>query len=136
MPVANFLARSLRSLRVLPVLTVFAWVAWGAWNGAALAMSKSQSPSSSASSSKLIWVQKADGALSCESDQGQSLEVGQKELRKAGVEVFASRKGTDGQMHIQMCGAPQGTYNFFEVRESDLPKALSLGFVRAAKRPE
>ena len=145
MLVANFLAPIRRSMPLLPLLMGFALIAGISLNGASLAMSKSRSPSvntpvqtSSAanSSSRIIWVQKPDGAVSCEADKGQALEIGQKELRQAGIEVYSSRKGNDGQMHIQMCGAPQGTFNFFEIRESDLTKAIGLGFARALKRPD
>jgi hypothetical protein len=55
-----------------------------------------------------------------------SLEEMQKELK--GIEVFSKTNQNDGLMRIQVCGAPTGDSNVFEIKQEDLEKALKLGF--------
>jgi hypothetical protein len=96
-----------------------------------------QSPSSSASQAgtataiEKVWVARADGAESCAPGSGQSLEIGAADLRKLGVRVLDSRKGTDGQMHAQMCGMPTGSTNAYLIPKEDLSRALANDFVLA-----
>ena len=75
-----------------------------------------------------VWVGRPDGALSCEPKSGEAIESGAGELRKAKIQVLDSRKGTDGKMHIQVCGAPKGSLNSYLIPRKELPLALSLGF--------
>lgn len=75
-----------------------------------------------------VWIKRSDGALSCGMEKAQSLEMGAAELKKANIRIFGSRKSNDGQMHIQMCGAPTGSENAYLIQKGDLPKAISLGF--------
>ncbi len=90
--------------------------------------SKLASVGASAPAEASVWVQKPDGGAQCEPGTARSLEEGAKELAKAGVRVLSSRKGSDGQMRIQLCGSPTGAQNIFEIPATDLEKAKSLGF--------
>lgn len=105
--------------------------------GQAFAFSKKaaapQGTPSVTDSSSLIWVTRKDGATSCGTVQGQSLEEGAAELQKQGVKVLNSRKGNDGKMHALSCGMPTGSLNAYQISRDDLPKALTLGFQEEAK---
>lgn len=78
-----------------------------------------------------VWITRPDGAQSCSPKSGQSLEDGAADLKKAKVRILDSRKGNDGKMHMQMCGAPSGTTNAYLVPKEDLPQAAALGYVQA-----
>lgn len=77
-----------------------------------------------------VWVAKSDGAKSCGMKDGETLASAEKQLLKAKVDVRHIRKGTDGQMHIMMCGASQGSTNEAEIRAKDLEKAKGLGWAQ------
>lgn len=77
----------------------------------------------------LVWVTRADGAQGCSPHSGQSLEEGAADLKKSKVRVLESRKGNDGKMHTQVCGAPTGATNAYLIPKSDLAQAMTLGFV-------
>lgn len=83
-----------------------------------------------------VWVQKPDGGAQCEPGTGRSLEEAAKELAQAGIRVLNSRKGSDGQMRIQLCGSPTGTQNTFEIPAVDVEKAKALGFAPAKPSQE
>lgn len=76
-----------------------------------------------------VWVFKEDGSKSCEG-MGEPMAAMQAQLKKAGVEVFSSKKANDQKMHIQMCGASTGKGYLFEIATKDLPKAIENGFER------
>lgn len=78
-----------------------------------------------------VWVVRPDGAQSCGLKAGQSVEDASEDLKKAGISIFESSKGNDGKMYMQMCGAPTGSVNATLISQSDLPKALALGFKEA-----
>ena len=81
-------------------------------------------------SSQKIWVTRPDGSKQCAPNKGvASPEQVAGQLQAAGILVFQSRSGTDGQMRIQKCGAPTGRTVDLEISRPDLAKALSLGFV-------
>jgi len=82
-----------------------------------------------------IWVQKPDGSQQCSAESAQALEAGAKELGSAKIPVLNSRKGDDGKMRVQMCGAPTGKQNAYLIRKADWPRAMTLGF-QAAKTAE
>jgi hypothetical protein len=92
--------------------------------------SKHQAPRAS-DGAETVWVQRPDGSQQCSQDHTQSLEQGSKDLQSAKIQVLDSRKGDDGKMRMQMCGAPTGNQNKYEIRRSDLPRALALGFQQA-----
>lgn len=97
------------------------------------------SPAQAFSSKKAndtVWVSRADGSKQCEKGSGQSLETGADELRKAGVEPLESRKGRDGKMHSQMCGASTGATNEYRVTRDAAERAAGLGFTQLAPPDE
>lgn len=73
-----------------------------------------------------VLVAKPDGSQQCEENSGKSLDEMAKELGK--VEVFRQFKKNDGMMRIQVCGAPTGIHNVYEIDKKDLQKALDIGF--------
>ena len=75
-----------------------------------------------------VWVSKPDGSEGCSPDSGSSLLQGSAELTQAHIPVLESKKGSDGKMHIEMCGAPKGTVNLFLIPRDRLPAALVLGY--------
>lgn len=75
-----------------------------------------------------VWVARSDGAKSCGMKDGETLAAAEKQLIKAKIDVRHIRKGTDGQMHIMMCGASQGSTNEAEIHSKDLEKAKKLGW--------
>jgi hypothetical protein len=78
-----------------------------------------------------VWIQRADGAQSCSTKSGQSLEDGATDLKNAKVRVLDSHKGGDGKLHAQMCGAPTGSMNAYLIPKDDLPQAVALGYIQA-----
>lgn len=91
--------------------------------------SKAKKPVRSASYQKdTVWIAKPDGALSCEPDSGRTLSQDAEELKKAKITVLESKKGNDGKMHVQMCGAATGSLNSFLIPKAKLSDALALGY--------
>jgi len=76
-----------------------------------------------------IWVTKADGSVQCSKKGAISSDFASRQLKAAGVIVFQSKNGHDGQMRAQKCGAPTGTTVDAEISRVDLRKALELGYV-------
>ncbi len=75
-----------------------------------------------------VEVYKYDGSLQCDRGKGTSLQDMARELTDKGIEVKASRKGSDGRMHITMCGASTGRLNVYTIANESLPGARELGF--------
>ena len=73
-----------------------------------------------------VKVFKPDGTLQCGMGSKISLEAMEKELK--GIKVFSKSNINDGLMRIQVCGAPTGQSNVYEINRSDLEKALKAGF--------
>jgi hypothetical protein len=69
-----------------------------------------------------------DGTLQCGMGEEIPLEQMAEALRTKGIEVIESRKGTDGLMHISVCGASTGAINVFTINRDDLDAARELGF--------
>lgn len=100
----------------------------GFWMGGAEA-----APGKNTASSR-IWVFMKDGSKSCGAespDEVVSIEKARGVLTKAGVQVFDAKKGQDGKLHVQMCGADTGSQNQLLIEEKDLKKAQSLGFEKS-----
>lgn len=76
----------------------------------------------------VVEVYKYDGSLQCGRGKEMGPETMAKELTRNGIEVKASRKGTDGAMHIAVCGASTGKLNVYTIATEALPKARELGF--------
>lgn len=76
--------------------------------------------------SQRVFVYKPDGTLQCGQGQKIPLDTMKKEL--GDIEVYSSETKNDGMMRIQVCGAPTGMNNVYEINQKDLEKALKLGF--------
>jgi hypothetical protein len=75
-----------------------------------------------------VQVFKYDGTLQCGMGGEISLEEMSKELEAKGIEVEASRKGTDGLVHISVCGSSTGAINVYVIDRGALPAAQRLGY--------
>ncbi|MFN8847565.1 MAG: hypothetical protein ACK5V3_14190 [Bdellovibrionales bacterium] len=73
-----------------------------------------------------VKVYKPDGSLQCNMGKKISLQDMKKQL--TGITVHSQSTLNDGLMRIQVCGAPTGDSHVFEISDSDLQKALKLGF--------
>lgn len=73
-----------------------------------------------------VQVFKANGSLQC--GQGKSTDAASmaKELKE--ITVYKSTTENDGKMRIQVCGAPTGNVNVYEIDKTNLERALSFGF--------
>jgi hypothetical protein len=78
-----------------------------------------------------VFVYKADGSLQCGQGAKIELSVMQKEL--GGMQVFSSENKHDGMMRIQVCGAPTGNVNVYEIDVKDLEAATKAGFKKWLK---
>jgi hypothetical protein len=77
---------------------------------------------------KKIWITRADGSQQCGPKAPSPADVARK-IQQAGILVYKSQTGTDGQMHNQSCGSPTGRTIDLLISRPDLGKALTLGFV-------
>jgi biopolymer transport protein ExbD len=84
------------------------------------------SPLAGAKVMSKVKVYKADGTLQCDQGKKITLEAMSKEL--TGITIYKSETKHDGLMRIQLCGKPTGQNNVYEINQSDLEKALALGF--------
>ncbi|MFQ5642596.1 MAG: hypothetical protein ACE5FQ_02740 [Thiogranum sp.] len=75
-----------------------------------------------------IEVYKYDGSLQCNRGKETSLRDMARELSDNGIKVRAKRKGSDGRVHITMCGASTGRLNVYTIATGSLPAARELGF--------
>lgn len=66
-----------------------------------------------------VWVIKADGTLQCGLGAEIPLDVMAKELEALGPKVLNMEKRTDGRIWQQVCGAPTGQVNAYEISETD-----------------
>lgn len=73
-----------------------------------------------------VRVYKPDGSLQCEMGKKISLDAMEKQLK--GITVYSKSNRNDGLMRIQVCGAPTGNANVYEISQNDLEKALKKGF--------
>ncbi len=78
------------------------------------------------SSSKNILVYKYDGTKQCGEGQEISLDAMSRQLH--GIQIISMSKKHDGMMRIQVCGAPTGQANVYEISDKDAAKAKSFGF--------
>lgn len=75
-----------------------------------------------------VQIFKYDGTLQCGMGGEISLEEMSKELEAEGIEVVASRKGTDGLIHISVCGSSTGAINVYVIDRGALPATQRLGY--------
>lgn len=73
-------------------------------------------------------VYKYDGSVQCDPESGISLDEMEAELTDEGIEIISSYRDSDGTYRIALCGAPTSRINVYEIYESDLELAKSLGF--------
>lgn len=73
-----------------------------------------------------VFVHKPDGSLQCQNKSGKSLDEMAKDLD--GIIILSKQKKSDGMMRIQVCGAPTGNNNVYEINAADLQRALDVGF--------
>ncbi len=73
-----------------------------------------------------VKVYKADGTLQC--NQGKQISLSEMAKQLSGIQVFSQSNLNDGMMRIQVCGAPTGQCNVFEIPKTELKKAIGLGF--------
>lgn len=78
------------------------------------------------SSLEKVKVYKEDGSLQCGMGKAVTLVEMQKQL--GSIKVYSSFTKNDGQMRIQVCGAPTGNCNVYEIDRAQLSEALKSGF--------
>lgn len=83
-------------------------------------------PMSKTSVADRVFVYKPDGSLQCNQGKATSLAEMKKEL--GAIPVYSSVKKNDGQMRIQVCGAPTGMSNVYEIDRNQLQAVMRLGF--------
>ena len=77
-----------------------------------------------------IWIKvfKPDGSKQCGMGTAVSPEDMSKDLRDKGIKIKSMKKQSDGLMRIQVCGAPTGMINVFEIQQSNKDTAISTGY--------
>ena len=92
---------------------------------------KSEALSSEASATPFhqrVTVYKPDGTLQCNQGKYISLDSMAKELLN--IKIYSQKNLNDGQMRIQVCGAPTGNANVYEISKENLEEALRKGFLQ------
>ena len=74
------------------------------------------------------YVYKPDDTRHCDTSPGIPLDSMAQELIRSGIAVYTRRKSHDGREGVALCGKPTGSINVYEIAESDLARALELGF--------
>lgn len=87
---------------------------------------KGTDPMEKTSLADRVRVFKPDGSLQC--DRAKPVPVATMQTELKGILVHASFNQNDGLLRVQMCGAPTGNSNVYEINRSDLEAALKLGF--------
>ncbi len=91
----------------------------------------STSPTPTPDATLLIY--RPDGSLQCGAAKGVApQEMEDKQLQ--GIHVYSRERRPDGLMHIQICGAPTGIINVFEIPASSLKEAENRGFKKFENR--
>ncbi|HXU93087.1 MAG TPA: hypothetical protein VFP33_05465 [Gallionella sp.] len=67
------------------------------------------------------------GSVQC-GGGGESLQSMEQQLEDAGISVFTSTCGTDGNIHAAVCGAADGRIGIFVIPEKQAEAASALGF--------
>lgn len=124
----EFVAMARKALRSILLILPSLAVTWGCANhhcrlqkkGANMAEIKLEEKS------KRVLVGKSDGSRQCENHSGISLEKMAQDLKD--IKIYHQSKQNDGLMRIQVCGAPTGLHNVYEIDEIHLKKAKDVGF--------
>jgi len=78
------------------------------------------------SAPETVKVYKYDNSRQCGQGEAVPLEDMAKQLKN--IKILGQEKKNDGMMRIQMCGAPTGIANVYEINKKDLKRAAKLGF--------
>jgi hypothetical protein len=89
----------------------------------------------STESEQRIWITRSDGSRQCAKAPKTDPTQVAAQAQRAGILVFQSQSGHDGQMHSQMCGAATGRTIDLLISKIDIRKALALGFVTKENAP-
>lgn len=81
-----------------------------------------------------VKVFKSRGSVQCE-EGGTSPEIMQNELTNVGIVVLTISCGIDGLVRPAMCGGSDGRINIFEIPQSKVGQAQSLGFSSLSNLP-
>ncbi len=73
-----------------------------------------------------VRVAKPDGSLQC--GKGKQISLTEMSKQLSGIRIYTEENLNDGLMRIQVCGAPTGQHNVFEISQEDLKKAIGAGF--------
>ncbi len=79
------------------------------------------------SAAKNVLVYKYDGTKQCGEGQEVTLDAMSRQMRD--IKIISMSKKHDGMMRIQVCGAPTGHANVYEISDADVSKAKSYGFL-------
>jgi hypothetical protein len=79
-------------------------------------------------------VFKSRGSIQC-AEGGTAPEIMKNELITAGIEVRSFSCGSDGLAHPAVCGGPDGAINIFDIPQSMIAQAQSLGFASLTTLP-
>ena len=82
----------------------------------------------STKSEETVWVAKSDLSVSCDPKSGVDLSQGAEQLNRAKIPILDSQKRSDGQMHVQVCGASKGILNAYLISKKYLEEAQTLGY--------
>lgn len=93
---------------------------------AAAPVKKEIDPMAKTSVADRVKVFKPDGSLQC--GQGKAISLGEMQKELKGIQVHSSFNKNDGLMRIQVCGAPTGNSNVYEIDRKDLDAAVKAGF--------
>lgn len=80
-------------------------------------------------------VFKYDQSTQCNND-GIPLEVMERELIEAGIDVKCSQKANDGMMYPAVCGGGTGDINVYLIQPENIPDAAQLGFQHVTELTE
>ena len=84
-------------------------------------------------STESVFVFKPDGGLQCGKAAPLSVQAMKSQLQD--IPVFSSANRPDSRVHIQMCGAPTGMINVYEIPSNYLSEALKRGFKKLEIKP-
>lgn len=73
-----------------------------------------------------VFVFKPDGSRQC--GQGEKIETVAMKRELGSINIYSMDNKHDGMMRPQVCGAPTGYSNVYEINLNDLDAALKLGF--------
>lgn len=88
----------------------------------------SKKESQNITSSTFSKVYKVDGSKQCSKAVGVRLDKMSSELSRASIDVVCSQKATDGNAHLNMCGADTGIINVYTIPKVSMIDAERLGF--------